>query len=312
MSTANSIHLPKHVKTNTLTYDALAVNSYGGKYSKVHHGGRWLLVQTPKILCPFGINVYEDKDKDGNVTKKSYSLDISFSGYEPAPDSDSTDPRLPKVRQLYDLVGNMETALIKHCHKNSFTWLDDPDASEPVCKALLRSNIKWSKDKKTKKINKQYPPRMKFDLPVYDGDMKFKAYIDSRENQITDIDELVRRVSGRCQVVLIAKCDKVTFNGSKYGYKWIVQQLKVYSTKNTMNSYAFIEDSDDEGEQEMGETEKVEETPVNMVEDSDELDQESESSDEEEEEEEEEEEKPPTPKPTKKKRVVRRKKKSSD
>merc|ERR1712054_750713 len=86
-------------------------------------------------------------------------------------------------------VSNMEKDLIKHAAKNSFTWIGDADATEPVCRALLRSNIRYSKDKKTGRPSKKYPPRMKFDFPVYDGEMKFKAYLDNRDNQITDIDE---------------------------------------------------------------------------------------------------------------------------
>ena len=76
--------------------------------------------------------------------------------------------------------------------------------------------------------------------------MKFKAYLDNKNNPITNIEELVKLMSGRCEIIAIIKCDKITFNGGKYGYKWSVQQLKLYSTSSQLSKYAFVDDSDDE------------------------------------------------------------------
>jgi len=307
----NSINLAKHVDINALTFDGPLANNYGGKYAKVLHKGSWLLIQTPKILCPFGINVYEDTDKKtGEVLKKSYSLDVSFNGYTPIDDGD--EPAKPKVKELYDLVTGMETKLVKHATENSFTWVDDEDASEPVCKALLRTCVKWSKDKETGRPNKKYAPRIKLNLPVWEDGMGFKAFLDSPENPITDMDELLKVASGKCDIVAIVKCDKVTFNGGKYGYKWNVQQLKVYSSSNSMSGYSFIEESDDEDGSGPNSS-AVTETPSNMVEDSD-SEEANDGSDQDEldespsDDEEEEAVKPKTPPASKpKRRVVKRK-----
>ena len=308
MSRQNSINLAKHVDTSKMTFEGPLANNYGGKYAKVKHNGSWLLVQTPKIVCPFGVNVYEDVDKKtGKVVSKSYSMDLSFNGYQPDPESNSDEATKPKVKELYDMVQAMEDSLVKHACENSFTWVDDADASEAVCKALLRSGVKWSKDKTTKKINTKYAPRLKVNLPVWEDGMGFKAYVDNKTNEITDIDTLVKLASGRCEVVVIAECDKVTFNGGKYGFKWSVQQLKVYSGSSGMKTYAFIEDSDNEDDEDddvLGEKQTSEQFVEDSDEEEDELDQ-AESSDEEESEEEE----TPPPKTTKK-RVVKRKTKN--
>ena len=317
MTSKNSINLARHVEPTKITFDGPLANNYGGKYAKVLHNGSWLLVQTCKILCPFGINCYEETDKDGNVVKKTYSLDVSFNGYQPDPESGSDEPKKPKVRELYDMVVNMEEKLVDHAAKNNFTWVDNPDASREVCKALLRSGVKWSRDKTTKQINKKYAPRFKFNLPVYDDGMGFKAYLDKRDNEIKDIDELCKVASGKCDVQIIARCDKVTFNGGKYGYKWSVQQLKVYSSTNAMSGYAFIEDSDDEdagAEQKTSGVELVEDSEedeqelegASQEDEEDELDAQASDDDDEEDDEEEEEEAPPVK--TKKRRVVRKKK----
>jgi len=306
----NSIYLANQVQTDDVKFEGPLANSYGGKYAKVTHNGRWLLVQTPRMVCPFGVNVYEEKDHAGNVTgKKTYSMDLSFAGYQNISDP-SKAPRKPKVKQFYDFIQNMETKLVKHACKNSFTWLDDPNASEDVCRALLRSGIKWSRDKVTKALSKKYPPRLKISLPVYDNDMAFKVFMDSRDNEIKDVSELVHQVVGKCEVVVIGRCEKVTFNGGKYGYKWSAVQLKVFSSTDNMAKYAFIDDSDGE---DVAQTEQLAQSTTfiadsddpdseqklvveNNVEDEDELDdQVSDSVDMLSEE-----EKPPTPKPKKK------------
>lgn len=295
MASKNSIILAKHVNQKNLTFDGPLANNYGGKYAKVLHNGSWLLVQTPKVVCPFGINVYEEVDKSGKIVKKAYSADVSFKGYQA--DEESGQPEQPKIKELYEMITMMENSLVKHAHKNAFTWVDDPNASEAVCQALLRSGIKWSRDKQTKQINKKYAPRLKLNLPVYDDGMGFKAFLNGRDTQITSIDELLKLASGRCEMVAICKCDRVTFNGGKYGYKWSVQQLKLYSTTGSMSNYAFIEDSDDED----GETEKEpKETSHQLIEDSDddedELDNISKENENDDDDEDEEEEVAPPPK----------------
>jgi hypothetical protein len=307
-----SINLAKQVQTTEIKFEGPLANNYGGKYAKVKYQGRWLLVQTPKMLAPYGMSIYEDKDNKGNPTgKKTYSLDVSFNGYEPAEDSNSDEPRRPSVRQFYDLVTDMENNLVDHAHQNNFTWVDNPDASREVCKALLRTSVKWSRDKDTKQIIKKYAPKVKLNLPVYEDGMGFKAFVNDKSNEIKNVEDLEKALSGRCDVVAIIKCDKVTFNGGKYGYKWTVAQLKIYSSQSALATYAFIEDSDQEEEtKESKSSSSTQHEHVNVVDDSeeeeDELDGEVSS-----EEEEEEVSKPPTP-PTKKKKVVRRRKKKND
>jgi hypothetical protein len=248
MASKNSINLAKHIDPQKLTFEGPLANNYGGKYAKVLHNGSWLLVQTPKVVCPFGVNVYEETDKSGKVIRKAYSVDLSFNGYAPDADSGSDQEVKPKVKELYDMVTSMEDSLVQHAHKNAFTWVDNPDASEAVCRALLRSGVKWSRDKATKQINRKYAPRLKLSLPVWDDGMGFKAYLDGKSHPLTSMDEVLKAASGRCEMVAICRCDKITFNGGKYGFKWSIHQLKIYSNLGAMSGYAFIEDSDDESD----------------------------------------------------------------
>jgi hypothetical protein len=313
---SNSINLPKQIKLTNITYDGPMANNYGGKFAKVTYDGKWPLVQTPKMSCPFGLGIYQNEDNKGNKTgDPSYSFNVDFTGYDL--DQNTGEVKNPKVKDMYDLVQNLDDHLVEHVSKNSFTWVDDPDAEKSVCKALRRDTLKWSKDKDTKKPSTKYPPNMKFSLPVYDGDMKFKAFLDGANGEIKSMEELQKVMVGRCQVTVIGRCDRITFNGGKYGFKWTVQQLKIYTVNSSFNNYAFIADSDDEDDTGAGtgltsivdkessdNLDNLNKSP-DLVEDT--SDEESdEDSDSEEEEEEEEQKQEPEPEPKKKKKVVKK------
>ena len=233
-----SVNLAKNVDVNALEFEGPMVNAYGGKSSKVKYNGRWLLVQTPTMTSPFGVNKWENTSQSGS-TNAAYSLDVSFNGYE---DNEDGEPRDKKVRTFYDKVREMEDSLIDHAKDNSYTWFEQENSTRDVAKTLLRSAIKFSKDKTTGRENKKYAPRMKFNLPVWEGRMSCKVFNNDNE-EIKTIEEVESYASGRCQVVIIAKCDKVTFNGAKYGFKWVIQQMKVIPSTNTLDRYAFIDES---------------------------------------------------------------------
>jgi len=271
----------------------------------VKSGGRWLLVQSPKMSSPFGVNKWENQNASGSTTA-SYSIEVSFNGYE---EDEHGEPRDHKVREFYDKVREMEDKLIDHATDNSYEWFEQEDTSRDVSKTLLRSCVRFSKDKTTGRESKKYAPRMKFNIPVYDGQLSTNCHVfDSENNELKTIEEIQSYASGKCQVVVISRCDKVTFNGAKYGYKWMVQQMKIIPSTNGLNSYAFIDDDGSGSTQSSSSPSIVEDDDVELDDDDvsddvDELDQDE--SDEEAE---------PTP-PPKKKKVVKkraRKKKNDD
>jgi len=303
---SNSVKLAKNVSVEDLEYEGPMKNSYGGKFARVKSGGRWLLVQSPKMSSPFGVNKWENQNASGSTTA-SYSIEVSFNGYE---EDENGEPRDHKVREFYDKVREMEDHLIDNATDNSYEWFEQEDVERGTAKTLLRSCVRFSKDKTTGRESKKYPPRMKFNIPVYDGQLSTNCHIfDQDNNELKTIEDIQTYASGKCQVVVISRCDKVTFNGAKYGYKWMVQQMKIIPSSNGLNNYAFI-DEDGGGSSQST-------VATNMVDDEDDVELEEDVSDDVDEldQEESDEEPEPTPPPPKKKKVVKkrgRKKKSED
>jgi len=258
---SNNIYLSHQIDTKKITYGKVDTNNYGGKFIKVLYEGRWLLLQTPRVYCPFGVSEYQPTDKEGNPNgRKTWSVELSFQGFRADPESESDEPANPKVKQFYDLICSCEQdSLLEVASANAYEWTGDADDDKALLKRMIRSNIRWSIDKETKKRNEKYPPRMKIDLPVWPDrenkdklKMSFKAYVGSRSNQVHDIHQLFKLVGGkRCHVVVIARCDKVTFNDPKFGLKWIAQQIIFYPIENAMDNFAFVEDGADTHEEEV-------------------------------------------------------------
>jgi hypothetical protein len=303
---SNSVKLAKNVSVNDLEYEGPMKNSYGGKFARVKSGGRWLLVQSPKMSSPFGVNKWENQNASGSTTA-SYSIEVSFNGYE---EDDNGEPRDHKVREFYDKVREMEDHLIDHATDNSYEWFEQEDVERGTAKTLLRSCVRFSKDKATGRESKKYAPRMKFNIPVYDGQLSTNCHVfDSDNQELKTIEEIQAYASGKCQVVVISRCDKVTFNGAKYGYKWMVQQMKIIPSSNGLNNYAFI-DEDGSSSQSSSQSSST----VNIVDDEDDVELEEEVSDDVDElDQEESDDEEPIPPPKKKKVVKKRgRKKKND
>ena len=221
-----------------LTFGEPEINKYGGKSCSVKYDGKPFAIQAPRCRCPFGLGQYDETDAAGNVVKSKYSLDISLTGYELREDGEAYDPR---VRSLYDLAERMEGRLQEEALKNSGEWLGMEDANEGVAKALTRPVLRWSKDKKTKKITAQYPPNVKFKVGFWDNRWLVKAFDENKE-RIEDLKEGIPKGS---EVIAIVKITGVNFAGGKVGYSLSLSQVKVYAPKG-MPSYAFVDDEDDD------------------------------------------------------------------
>lgn len=295
MSMDHDIHRANKVDISKFTFDEPETNKYGGKSCTVKYDGKPFFIQTPRCRLPYCLGKYEEKDATGNVVKTKYSLDFSLAGYEL---NDDGTPVNPKMREFYECMVSLQDLLVKKTHENCDSWLDMPDATEGVAKALTRDLLKFSKDKQTKKVTTKWPPTVKARVGYWDGRFTLNAFNEDKER----VEDLDAEIVPRTEAIGILKLTQVTFAGGKVGYSFSVHQVKLYAPKG-MPSYAFIDDEDDNVPVVTGaaydEGEDEEKEPNLLVKDSssdadgDELDDESEAD-----------EAPPPPK-----KVVRRKKK---
>lgn len=238
-----SVLLPQEIDVSKVQHTPVTVNSRGGKSSKVFYNGAEMFVQYGRLNAPFEVSEYESADNPDN---KSYYLTVNFDGYK---GNDGGEPTRPRAHAAFQAITKLEKNLVKHAAANSLDWLGD-EQSEEVCQMFLRKSLQYTKDKTTKKVMDHYSPLMKFMFKVYDNVLKTKVYINNRESQVYSMKHVMELFEPRSEVLILARCDKVTFSAGKYGYKWVIEQLKIYlSPPSIMSSYAFKDEEESDYEQ---------------------------------------------------------------
>jgi hypothetical protein len=198
----------------------------GAKSLYLNYDKHPVVVQTPKMTMPYNMSVYDK----GEYPK--YSVELSFR------DMDTN----ANVKSFYDNFDSLDSYLVDQGVKNSMSWFKKKTAHKDVIQALFTSHIKLSKDKETGEVDGKYPPTMRIKLPVRDGKQGFDIYDFNKNKLDRPMEEVF--VKG-AQVQALMKCSGVWIAGGKFGCSWNVSQIMV-DVPETMQSYAFIDDSDGE------------------------------------------------------------------
>jgi hypothetical protein len=229
----DSIVLPSTFDASNISYSAPRVLSNGGKSIYISYNGQKLVMQTPEMTVPFGMNKW---DNDGKSACK-YSLDLSFKGKESR----------EVLNKFFEGLCDLDNKLIEDGLVNSQTWFKKKHSSADVLKELYTPMVKFPKDKNGE-ITDMYPPTIKLSLPHNGTD--FTCDVFGSKKDIVDLNSIETKGA---KVSAIIQCMGIWMVGSKYGVSWKVIQMKV-TPRATIKGYAFKEieetskDIDDEEE----------------------------------------------------------------
>jgi len=207
----------------------------GGKLAYVNYGdARSLIMQTPSLPSPFGLNVF---DKNG---PPKYSLDLAMRGYNGASPN-------PKVKAFFDALSALDEFMIDQGVKNSKLWFKS-DMKREVVEAFYTPTVKFGRDKEGNQT--PYPPNVKlqlrrrrdrdeFETDFYDE--KSKTDPNAKPLKGIPIEEmLVKKV----EVTALMQCTGVWFAGGKFGLSWKAVQVRLDSVPAGLRGPAFQEDDD--------------------------------------------------------------------
>lgn len=225
---ASNIVSPASFDVSELTFRAPKILDSGGKFVTLDYSGRKLMTQTPSMVLPYGLNVF---DKAGPTT---YSVDLSFRGVEED----------PKVKQFYDMLVAFDERLVSAGVENSLPWFKMANASREVIKAFYTPSIKISLDREGKP--KPYPPTLKVKLPKKNDTFEAQFYdAEKRPYEGVTVEELLTKGA---RGVFLLQCTGLWFAGSKFGASWKAVQVKMTSVpSNGLGRGCAIQD-DEEGE----------------------------------------------------------------
>lgn len=225
---ASNIVSPASFDVSELTFRAPKILDSGGKFVTLDYSGRKLMTQTPSMVLPYGLNVF---DKAGPTT---YSVDLSFRGVEED----------PKVKQFYDMLVAFDERLVAAGVENSLPWFKMANASREVIKAFYTPSIKISLDREGKP--KPYPPTLKVKLPKKNDTFEAQFYdAEKRPYEGVTVEDLLTKGA---RGVFLLQCTGLWFAGSKFGASWKAVQVKMTSVpSNGLGRGCAIQD-DEEGE----------------------------------------------------------------
>ena len=228
---------PSAFSVSKVSISAPKVLESGGKLAFLNYGdARALVMQTPSLPSPFGMNVF---DKAG---PPKYSLDLALRGYQ----------ENPKVKSFYDALSSLDDYMIDQGVKNSKLWFK-ADMKREVVQAFYTPCVKFGRDKDGNQTS--YPPNVKLQLRrTRDGgdfetqfyDAKSKSDPHATPIKGVPVEEmLVKKV----EVTALMQCTGVWFAGGKFGLSWKAVQVRLDSVPAGLGrGPAFQQDEDEEAD----------------------------------------------------------------
>jgi len=193
---------------------ACFINSYKINYDDHNK----LIMQTPAVSAPFGLNTYYTDGKMGPV---KYSMDISFRGME-------LDP---KIRIFHDKMIEIDNFLIDTAVTNSEEWFGKKHSKE-VIKTFYHPLVRPSKDPT------KYAPSMRFKIMTRNGIIDVDTCKTFRKRNLHNILKSGSRVQATIEIGDVWFVNKTNFG--------IIPKLIILNVLPSSNNFSFLEDSDDE------------------------------------------------------------------
>jgi len=244
------------VKTSNITFSDLKKQGKGGYVAYINYQAgdksQRLVLQTPKIFCPFGASTYKKEElPTGQIPK--YTVPMSL------------DTKDKNIKALKTLLESIDELVMKKALKDK-KWLNQLGQKNAKKVSLDKLEMLYTKIVKESN-NEKYPDSFNPKVPIdwKNSTPALQLYSKSKQKlEITfdNIETLLPRLS---EIKGLIQISHVWFVSKKFGVTIKILQGVVFQ-KEALSGYSLMDDSDDE-----------------------ESDEEEEESDEEEEEEEEEE-----------------------
>jgi hypothetical protein len=231
---SSMIQSPSDISVDKIEFTPVKILDNGGKSVNIRYEGRNIMIETPSVSLPYGVNKF---DKNGPV---KYSVDLSLRG---ADDN-------AQIRALQDFLEAFDERMIDAGVENASKWFKMANPNRDVIKAFYTPVVKISRD--ATGAPKPYPPTVKvslrkrkddtFETDFYNGAERDTKGQISAFSKDTPIDSILTK---RSQVTAIIQCTGVWFAGGKFGTTWKAVQMRIDSQPEQIRGPAFKSDAPD-------------------------------------------------------------------
>lgn len=227
---------PRDIDVTKIQFSVLKQSANGGRNINIKYDNNKLLLQTPEMRLPFGMNMWSGD----NGAPPKFDMTMAFEN----------DANKPILLELEKKIQEIDDHVISQIMKNSASWLNGKTyPTEEVVRALFTASAKPSKDGK-------YPPSFKTSLPFYEGKFVFDTHGKGRNDidlmdvftnspaEVKESDGRTRRTplsTKGARVQAILQLSGIWIVAGKFGLSWKVRQLKLAVMNNTLPKHAFVD-----------------------------------------------------------------------
>ena len=212
--------------TSKLSFSEVKTNKNGGKSVYINFDGSMFVLQTPVMILPFDINIYDKGDYP------KYSIDVAFKDME-----DNY-----RINGFYERMEELDQKIIDYAVKNSMSVLGKKKTNREVVEALFTPILKKSRDRETGELDGKYPTTMKLKLPFWDGKPSYEMLSFKDDSKLDLEQEEVFTKGSKVQAII--KCGGIWVVNGKFGCTWNVHKIRVEGN-TTIKNYSFVEDESD-------------------------------------------------------------------
>jgi len=205
------------------------VLDHGGKIIGLSYKGKPLRLQTPEMLLPYGVNIFQDP---ANPDVQKYSLDFSFRGEE----------ENEKLAKFHEQMRKLEDVLIDRACENSVAWFKKKQ-DRAVVEAFFTPLLKVSKNKETGEPDGKYPDTLKVKLTLKGDDFECRVFDEYGAPMTEQLDSVV--VKGTRATALI-QASFIWFAGGKFGVSMKPLQMRVKVPERLGDKCVLVDDVSDE------------------------------------------------------------------
>lgn len=274
-----------------VTFSDVKTDNHGRKMVYINMNNGKILVQTPKMYAPNGIKKWRKKEALDNKDDK-FEMELSFYG------ENGSDKNSHEIKMFHEKMEEFDELVKNKVLQKAKEWLGMPKLDMNTLESVMYTPmVKVPKDKEGNEL--PYPSRVRVKLDRetdtngnstgrFISNKKFKTEVllfDESKTQVSLTEENAERVVPKgCQVVTLMELVYLSLSKTTISTKWKMVQAKVFRNKDSITSYAMLDDDENSQQQDLDtQNEEVAEVEA-VVDEEDEVVEEAESDSESEEE----------------------------
>ena len=212
------------IDTSTFTFTNVKPNSFGGKGAFVHSDKHNVRIETPLMMCRWGLSTYPPNDPNPTA----FSLQLHFP--------ENPDEKMKKFNQALEMY---DTITMKTAQERSKDWLQRPALTDVQAVEYYTPLLIKSKDANGVPDGK-FPDSFRLKLPYKDGVFTTKCFGKNKEK--ANIREIVQK---GCYIKAIMQLNGVNLKKNAYSSSASALQIRVFPATR-LTGYAFLPDEDDD------------------------------------------------------------------